>query len=115
MVLKELKTTIDARLTKKGLNFKKMALDIGLTQAGAYRMFENGSLKVTVLEEIAKYLNVGVTELLIESYGNTISEPTNQYGGREYIEQTIERIKKKIEDLERQVEHINRRLNDKNV
>jgi hypothetical protein len=34
MVLKELKTTIDARLTKKGLNFKKMALDIGLTQAG---------------------------------------------------------------------------------
>jgi archaellum component FlaC len=38
-----------------------------------------------------------------------------KYGGREYIEQTIERIKKKIEDLERQVEHINRRLNDKNV
>jgi hypothetical protein len=28
MVLKELKTTIDARLTKKGLNFKKMAHNI---------------------------------------------------------------------------------------
>jgi hypothetical protein len=120
MVLKELKTTIDVHLKRKGLNFKKMALDLGLSQAGAHRMFENGSLKITVLEDMAKYLGTSANKVLKESYSEIQDSelkvlPPNERYGEEYIEQSIHRIRREISILDKKLDSIKSKLDNTEV
>lgn len=52
---------IKRELERRNISIRSISKNIGVTEQGLHQMIRNGSMKISVLEEISKFLNVDVT------------------------------------------------------
>jgi len=70
MIVSQIKTKVEDILNKKNISKVFLCEKIGITQQGYYSIFKNNSLKITLLEKIAKVLGVPVGYFFDEKKGS---------------------------------------------
>lgn len=89
------------KLMKKS-NLTKISLSekLGISRSGYDQMIKNGSIKVSVLDQLAAVLNTSVTYLM---YGDeksllhmTTSEPEPTYETKKYLEDRVDTLERQM-------------------
>lgn len=75
MYVDKIKRTCQAR----NISIRDLAKEIGMSFSGLYASLNNNTLKVSALQDISKYLNVPITELIDENIYNTNGSLSDYY------------------------------------
>lgn len=101
-----LKAKVDELRDRRGFTEKRLYERIGMTKTGYRQMWERDTVRLTVLDQVARVLSTDLVSLLKDE--PIASEPVEAYGKQRgpYIEQRIELLEQRIQVLE---QHLTKR------
>lgn len=71
---------IKRELERRNISIRSISKNIGVTEQGLHQMIRNGSMKISVLEEISKFLNVDITHWFLDERKTLqVGEDTTKY------------------------------------
>jgi|GEM_PF-4689573 len=99
-----LKARIDDLRIKRGLTEKWLYLKVGMTKTGYRQMWERDTLRVVILEDIARHLGTTLVRLIIpEEQSPQVAEPVAPYGRAPYLEERMDELESEVRTLKEQV------------
>ena len=113
-----IKEKIHEKLTLKSENYKDLVTELELSETGFHQMFSRETLRISVLEKIAIYLDVPITyffdDLGTEKNISNVMYQNNN--GKRNFQKNVANIGnidylEKTKMLQREIEHLNKIIN----
>ena len=99
--MEEIRKKIEKILIEKGISKRDFIDKIGMSNAGYYHMYENNSMKVSVLLRIAEVLETPVLSILGSSHKSDFNLGGQRDSG--IIENIVKSLNRQNEEMSRQI------------
>lgn len=103
-ILEMVKNSIDAHLRAMGRTDKWLYERLGMKGPSYYGIWQRGSLRVDVLNDIAKAMGMTLLQVLTppgQQSEPSANEPAAAYGRPAYIEERLAELEARVKELER--------------
>jgi DNA-binding Xre family transcriptional regulator len=95
-----LKARIDALRIKRGLTEKWLYEKVDMTKTGYRQMWERDTLRVVILEDIARHLGTTLVRLMIEEEEPAqAADAAATYGRPRYLEERMDELEAEVRAL----------------